>query len=335
MTLPTIQGIRNVFPHAYLEILLKPHLAPLFKRCTLIDDILFYPQGTGFELFKKETRLVQDLWSKQFDLAVILPRSVRSALIPFRARIPYRLGYSNLQRWVFLTHRLKETEEVLHCHQVDYYYAIARALGAADPREMPTLTTGKEEYAWAETFLTRERIGPDHCVIAVNPGSTYGSAKCWPAAKYRELARRLAKHPCVKIILIGGTDNASLVDDIAGSLDGGASMLVGEDLLRLAALLKKCHLLVTNDTGPMHLATAVGTPVVALFGSTDVKTTAPLGKGNRIIRETIECSPCLKRTCPENHLCMELITVDDVERVVMEKINISFKPGTGALQHVC
>jgi heptosyltransferase-2 len=320
ITLPAIRGIRDVFPGAHLEILLKPHLASLFKQCTFLDACLFYPEGSGYDLIRKEKKLIEKIREKKFDLAVIFPRSLRSSLIPYLARIPFRVGFQSSHRGIFLTHGLRETQELLRCHQVEYYYHIARALGTREPWDLPELSIGREEHSWAHAFLQHAGIADNHLVIAINAGSTYGVAKCWQPEKFAELARRLTNNRSIKIILIGGNNNASLVDALALHLDGRAFKAVGHDLLNLAALLKRCHLVISNDTGPMHIAAAVGTPVVALFGSTNPTTTGPLGKEHHIVRKDIQCSPCLKRKCPENHACMSFISVDEVEQVVQEHL---------------
>jgi heptosyltransferase-2 len=328
ITLPAIRGIRNLFPDAHLEILLKPHLAALLRQCRYLDGCLHYPEGNGYDLIRKEKELIESLRGKKFDLAVIFPRSLRSALIPYLARIPFRVGFLSSHRGILLTQGLKETKDLLQCHQVEYYYHIAQALGAKEPWVVPELPVGSEEDSWADAFLQHAGIAHNHVVIGINAGATYGSAKCWQPEKFAELARRLTSNPAIKIILIGGNNNASLVDTLACDLDGHAIKAVGHDLLNLAALLKRCHLVITNDTGPMHIAAAVGTPVVALFGSTNPATTGPLGNNHHIVRKDLQCSPCLKRHCPEQHACMTFITVDDVFRLVqkhLERYRVSNK----------
>jgi len=323
ITLPTIKGIRGVFSRAHLAILVRPHLSSLFGRCAFVDEIIPYPEDAGFDLILKERELAKGISQKQFDLAVIFPRSFRSALIPYLARIPFRMGYSSCKRGMLLTHRLEEREEVLACHQVGYYYHMARSLGARYKWEQPNLSVGREEHDWALEFLKNAGINESHLLIGINPGSTYGTAKCWFTERYLELTRRLIRRAHVKIILVGGKDNLSLINHIASNLNGQIIKAVGKDILQLAALLKRCHLFISNDTGPMHVAAAVGTPVVAIFGSTNPVSTSPLGRGHRIVRKEVPCSPCLKRDCPKDRRCMELITVDEVERAVMEQLNIS------------
>lgn len=316
ITLPALRGIRSALPDARITILLKPYLAPLFRRCTFLDGNLLYPEGSGYGLIRKEKKLIETLRAQRYDLAVILPRSLRSALIPFCARIPLRVGFQSSCRGMFLTHGLAETKERLRCHQVEYYYHIARALGTREPLAHPALAIGSEEHAWADAFCKQAGIADEHNIIAINPGSTYGAAKCWQPEKFAELARRLTAIPAVKVIFVGGYNNAALVDSLALQFRDRAATAVGQDLLNLAALLQRCHLVISNDTGPMHIAAAVGTAVVALFGSTNPALTGPLGRGHRILKKDVPCSPCLKRTCPENHACMELLSVDEVEEAV-------------------
>ena len=323
ITLPTIKGIREVFPRVHLAVLVRPHLSSLFERCDFVDEIIYYPEGIGFDLILKERGLVKEISQKQFNLVVIFPRSFRSALIPYLARITFRMGYSACKRGILLTHGVEESKELLACHQVEYYYHIARSLGATHMWESPNLSVGREENEWALEFLKNAGIDESHLLIGINPGSTYGTAKCWFIERYLELTRRLIRHLHAKIILVGGKDNVSLVNHIASNLDGQIIKVVGKDILQLAALLKRCHLFISNDTGPMHVAAAVGTPVVAIFGSTNPVSTSPLGRGHRIIRKEVSCSPCLKRDCPEDRRCMGLISVDEVEKVVMEQLNIS------------
>lgn len=323
ITLPTIKGIRKVFSNADITVLVHSHLSSLFEKCDFVDEIIPYPKGDGLSLILKERVLVKGIHRKQFGLAVILPRSFRSALIPYLARIPYRIGYDVCQRGMLLTHRLDEKEEVLACHQVEYYYRMAQSLGVTQPYELPNLVVGREEEGWAHAFLKDAGIDESALLLGINPGSTYGSAKCWFPERYLELTQRLIGRVDAAVLLVGGKDNAPLINYIASNLDGRIVKLVGEDLLKLAALMKRCHLFITNDTGPMHIAAAVGTPVVALFGSTNPLTTSPLGRGHRIVRKEVSCSPCLKRVCPDDHRCMDIISVDEVERVVMEQLELS------------
>lgn len=320
LTMPALEGLSRLLPNASITLLVRDHLRALFRHAPWANKVLVLPQARGTALLLEEARLVRRIKDERFDLALIFPRSPRAALPGFFAGIPYRVGYACNGRGVFLTHALQETGQLLRCHQADYYYHLVQFLGDCGARELPRLHIGDDDEAWAESFCDESGITRDHALIALNPGSTYGPAKCWPPARYIELARRLLSFPRNQLLLVGGADNAGLIEYMHLSLNRRALIAMGKDLLRLAALLKRCNLLITNDTGPMHMAAAGEIQVIALFGSTDPVTTSPLGPGNRVIRRQTDCSPCLKRRCPRDHRCMEALSVDEVEAVVMEQM---------------
>jgi heptosyltransferase-2 len=318
LTLPALEGLRRLLPEAFITIVVKDQLRPLFSNAPWADEVLALPQGSGRALLQGEARLVSRLRNQRFDLALIFPRSPRAALTPYLAAVRWRLGYACNGRGMVLTHALKEPEELRQRHQADYYYHLVHYLGDCGARQLPRLYLSGDDEEWAASFCHDAGISQEHMVIALNPGSTYGPAKCWPPGRYIELARRLLSSARIRLFLVGGADNARLIDYMYLSLNRRVTRAVGKDLNRLAALLKRCHLLITNDTGPMHMAAAVGTPVIALFGSTDPRTTSPLGPRSRVIRRETECSPCLRRVCPSDHRCMEALTVDEVQAAAYE-----------------
>jgi heptosyltransferase-2 len=320
LTMPSLEGLSRLLPKASITLLVRDHLSALFRHAPWANEVLVLPQARGTALLFEEARLVRRIKEERYDLALIFPRSPRAALPGFCAGIPYRVGYACNGRGVFLTHALQETGRLLRCHQADYYYHLVQFLGDCGARELPRLHIGDDDEAWAESFCDEAGVTGDHALIALNPGSTYGPAKCWPPARYIELARRLLSSPRNRLLLVGGADNAGIIEYMDLSLNRRALRVLGKDLLRLAALLKRCDMLITNDTGPMHMAAAVATPVIALFGSTDPVTTSPLGPDSRVIRRQTDCSPCLKRRCPRDHRCMEALSVDEVEAMVMEQM---------------
>ncbi len=320
LTMPALEGLRRLLPNARITLMVRDHLSALFRHAPWANEVLALPQARGTAQLREEVRLIRRIKGERYDLALILPRSPRAALPAFFAGIPYRVGYACNGRGVLLTHAPPETGQLLQCHQTDYYYHLVQFLGDCGARRRPRLHIGGDDDAWAESYCSEAGVTGEHALIALNPGSTYGPAKCWPSARYIELARRLLSFPRNRLLLVGGTDNAVLIEYMHLSLNRRALIAMGKDLMRLAALLKRCDLLITNDTGPMHMAAAVETPVIALFGSTDPVTTSPLGPRNRVIRRQTDCSPCLKRRCPRDHRCMEALSVDEVEAVVMEQM---------------
>jgi len=176
----------------------------------------------------------------------------------------------------------------------------------------PRLEIPADAAAWAE-----ERM-PGGPWIGFNPGATYGAAKQWFPDRFIELGRKLAKRG--KLVVVGGPAEAELGETVAKGI-GGICIAGRTTVSQLAAAIARCELFVTNDTGPMHVADAVGTPMVAIFGPTDWIVTPPFGKNHRIVRHEIECSPCLKRVCPlGHHDCMKKVGVDQVLRACEESL---------------
>ncbi len=304
MSLPTIRSLRAMHPRARLAVLTKPAFADLYRGVPAVDDILLHERGG----VKQWVRTVKELRKKRFDLALILPRSFSSAVLIYSAKIPRRVGYAAEGRRILLTDAPEPPRE--RVHRARTYHHLLRALGDPPPVRPPRLELLPEAADWA-----RERLPGDDW-IGLNPGATYGIAKQWPEERFIELGRRLAKR--ARIAVVGGPSEAKLGERVAGAV-GGLNLAGRTGVSQLAAALARCSLLVTNDTGPMHVADAVGTPLVAVFGSTDWITTPPFGKNHAIVRHEIECSPCLKRTCPlKHHDCMKRVTVDRVHRACRE-----------------
>jgi heptosyltransferase-2 len=194
-------------------------------------------------------------------------------------------------------------------------------LGHLESVPSPRLFLREEERGWAQKRLEELGLLDGRPLIGINPGAAYGLAKCWHPDRFAELGRRLSEKWKATALIFGREEERGMADKILKNLGGGGVDFTGKTrLLQLAALLERCRLLVTNDTGTMHVASAVGTPVVAIFGSTDPVATGPWGDGHVVVKKEVSCSPCFKRVCPTDHRCMELITVDEVEEIVDNKL---------------
>ncbi|NWF94054.1 MAG: lipopolysaccharide heptosyltransferase II [Syntrophaceae bacterium] len=330
LTYPTIQGLKAIFPDCHLTILAPSHLAELWRTFPYVDEVIHFQKRKGIGFLWEDLRLASSLREKRFDLAVILPRSFHSAFQVYLARIPIRIGYQNRGRSFLITHGISRTEEVLRIHRVLYYRRLIDPLGRMDGFPPPRIFLRDEDRRWAEERLKEMRLLDGRVLVGMNPGAAYGSAKCWDPDRFGELGRRVSSKWKATVLLFGRDEERPMARAILQHLKEGGTDLTGRTgLLQLAALLERCHLLVTNDTGTMHVAAAVGTPVVAIFGSTDPLTTGPWGEGNIVVKKDVSCSPCSKRICPTDHRCMKLITVDEVEEAVGRKLReLDGRPGT-------
>lgn len=321
ITIPTIYGIRNVFPQAHISVLAKNTIADLFRTVPVINEIIPFHKKRGVEKFFMPVRLAQTLKQKAYDLAIIFSRSFGTALMCFVAGIPKRIGFDSNVRNILLTEILERDQNSLECHQVHYYKKVLEPFGSKQFPELPYLVQPEAEMKWAREFLLSKNTGSSAFIVGLNPGSTNAEAKQWLPERFEELAQRLIlKYDC-EIIIFGDSSTSPLASKITDRLERGVIDVTGQtSVLQLAALLTYCDVLVTNDTGPMHLACAVGTPVVAIFGSTNPDTTAPLGPNSIIVRANMTCRPCFKRKCPEgHHKCMHAVSVDDVENAVLRQ----------------
>ena len=328
LSYPAVQQLKILFPKSHLAIFIPGYLVDLWKTFPYVDEIIPFQKQKGIGSIWEDVNLSQSLKERNFDLAVILPRSFRSAFHMFLARIPIRIGYQSEGRSLFLTHGVRRTKEVLHGHRVHYYQRLIEPLGKIESPPSPKIFLREEDRRWVDRALKDLGIPEGKPLIAMNPSATYGLAKCWYPDRFGKLGKRLVEKWQAKVLLFGKEEERPIVLEILHHLGTKGIDLTGKTgLLQLAGLLERCTLLVTNDTGTMHVATAVGTPVVALFGPTPPLMTGPWGKEHVVVKKDVPCSPCWKRICPTDHQCMELITVDEVEEIVDRKLEErNYKP---------
>jgi heptosyltransferase-2 len=286
----------------------------------------------------------------------VLPNSPRSAIEIWLAHIPQRIGYSQPWRNSFLTravptrpghvHMRKPTMRELRlliadpriatrgfkppttAHQIYEYLHLVAALGASDEPTPPSLVvTPAEVEAAGQKFGLLESLKAARPIFGLNPGAEYGPAKRWPAEQFIAAARNIQERTSCVWLILGGKGDAALADEIHSALRAPPSTLhnlAGQTSLReLMALLKLCRVLLTNDTGPMHVAAALGTPVVALFGSTAPELTGPGLPGDlrhRLLTSDAPCSPCFLRECPIDFRCLRAIGSDRVVAAVLEAV---------------
>jgi heptosyltransferase II len=326
LSYPTVQQLKTLFPKSHLAVLIPSYLVDLWKTFPYVDEIIPFQKKGGIGSLWEDLNLGQSLKERNFDLAVILPRSFRSALHIYLARIPIRIGYRDEGRSLFLTHGIRRTKEMLRVHRVYYYQKLLEPLGKIEDPPSPQIFLREEDRKWADQVLKDLEIPEGKPLIGMNPGATYGLAKCWYPDRFGEVGKRLSEKWETRVLLFGKEEERPIVHEILKHMGTKGIDLTGKTgLLQLAALMERCTLLVTNDTGTMHVATAVGTPVVAIFGSTPPLTTGPWGDRHVVVKRDVSCSPCWKRICPTDHRCMELITVDEIEEVVDKQLRCKKK----------
>jgi len=309
LILPALSGLRTLFPQAQVAVLAVPRVAPVFQGHPAVSEIISYARPDN----KGRWRLIKQLRARRFDCALLFPNSWESALVAWGGGIPQRVGYNTEYRTPFLTTVIKGPEKLGHLHQVYRHLGLLRAFGKRVPMAFPRLYVEDRELVQAQDLLAERGIDCRQLIIGLSPGATYGTAKQWYAERFAAVADQLQADFKAQVVLLGGPGDRAIACQIVNQMRHPPVNLVGDTELRTAlAVIKHLALLITNDSGLMHVAAALGVPLVSLFGSTDLDNTGPFTPLATVLRHAVPCSPCLKRECPTDHRCMELITVAEV-----------------------
>jgi len=324
-TLPSLAALRACFPDAHVTWVIEEAASDLIADHPLLDRILVSPRkrwirnlksGRFMMVFKEFRAFIRDLRARPYDLVIDFHGLLKSAVIVFLSGGKRKLGYDSLQEFsgLFLTEKIPEDMEK---HAVDRYLDFPRYLGA-DPGKPSFLISVTDAVAQRTDLLLRTHLPePGRPFIAVSP-QAFWETKLWDDEKFAELCDRIMEALKLPVLFTGGDRPA--IERIQTRMRHPAINLAGRTTLReLACLFSLAEILITTDSGPMHLAAAMGTPVVALFGPTDPKRTGPYGEGHWVIRQALPCSPCFLKTCATRR-CMTEITVDRVFEAVQGQL---------------
>ncbi len=339
MTLPAIRSLRKSLPETKLSLLVKPWVSAIFEKNPNIDEIITYNERHRGILGK--IRLSRILSKKGFSCAILFQNAFDAAFITFLSGIKERAGYKRDGRGFLLTRAVKVPKKDINRHQIYYYLDLLENLGLKAEYSDPYIYISLDEKLSARSLLKELR----RPIMGINPGAEYGSAKRWFPERFAEVAGWFIKDTNGSVVIFGSKKEEDIAHRIEylinkqdsekrSSLNSQQSSIIMADdqcpmtddrsLLNLAgktslreliSLISECDVFVTNDSGPLHISYAVGTPLVAIFGSTDPELTGPPSNvvSNVVINHKFSCSPCFERTCRNNDLrCMYAITSDDV-----------------------
>ncbi len=320
MALPALNGLREAFPHSRIEALTGSWVAQLLKAYPPLDDVWSYEtQGR----YRALLGMAASIRSRGYDLALLMPNSFRVALLSFLGGVRARVGYKSDCRGFLLTHSLQRDERACSLHMVEYYLELLRALGMEPIPSSPKLTVDDKQRLRAARIFQQNSVKTSRPLVGILPGAQNSVAKIWLSSRFARVADLIIHNFGASVVFFGGSGDSSRVEEVRRQMQEPSVTLAGQIPLEiLAAAIERCRVFVTNDTGPMHIAAAVGTPVVAIFGSTDPRITAPYCGPCSIIQANVPCSPCGKRKCDRNLECMQAISVDDVLRAVEYQIKL-------------
>lgn len=320
MTIPALRQLRRLFPKAHITLATRAWAKGLFADANFLDDLQVH-EGSGLRSVVQQVRQ----WRKvNFDLAVLFPNSLETALVASLARVPLRIGYATDGRQALLTHPLAIPEWRESKHEVFYYLKIVAELEWLINHEQTfldiqpdgSLEVSETRKASARDFLRARGLNDadsGQALVALCTGSINSRAKRWPAERYAALADRLIDELAAEVLLVGSSAEAQVSLEVSRHMRNKPAILTGEtDLAELVAILSLVDLLVTNDTGPAHIASALGRRTLVIFGPTNPLTTRPFSQFGEIVRQPPDCAPCMLRDCPIDHRCMTAIMPDDV-----------------------
>ncbi len=310
MNTPFLGRLRETFPKAHIVCLGRKNVVGLFRHHPWVDEIweINDSQKRGFHEAASRLRKLKA------DVGFLLPNSIRTAALFAAGKVKIRVGYNRDLRRYLLTHPVTLRPEDLAVHEVKYYLRLLHLWQDKSLDPLPLkLEVTEEEKDSMRSFLESKGMSDDKMIVGVNPAALYGSAKRWLPDRYAQVGRHFVDKYGAHVVVTGLPEERGVAEVVCKEGGPGFYNAAGEMSLReLMAFLNRCNLYFTNDSGAMHIAAALYTPLIAVFGSTDWVTTAPLGEFSRIVRVETPCAPCILRHCPIDHRCMTGVTAEMV-----------------------
>jgi len=321
MGTPILADLRAAFPKSSITAMALYPLCTLLEHDPHIDELFCFIKPHKMGRRKEKRNIIQKLKTGKYDLGILLPNSFSSAWWFWQGNVKRRIGFSGNLRSLFLTQPLPFPKNRDSQHLVLTYKELLKPLQIPISETIPHLYVTNKEREVAGELLAQHGVKKENILVGFNVGAAFGTAKCWLPERFKEVADRLLQNPNIFTVFFGDINTAPAIKDICQELNSRAINLAGTTSLReLAALISLCDVLLTNDSGPMHIASALDIPLVALFGSTNDITTGPYNKKAKVIHKHVSCSPCYLRNCPIDFRCMKNIEVDEVYQTVIEQI---------------
>lgn len=334
MTIPAMRELNRIFPDSHLTLWTRPWAEGIFRDADFVDEIITFDKKPRW--LKPTLAEAEMLKKEKFDLAIVFTNSFESALVTKLANIPRRIGFNKDLRGLLLTDPIAVPEWKGRAHEVFYYLELVKQ---SESRILGTQTVGmaspdirldvsEERLAEARTKLGKAGVDLSRPLVAIGPGSTNSRAKRWPAERFASLADLLSIDS--NVIIIGTANEQSVAADVRKHAISTPIDLTGRtNLDEATAILSVADLFVSNDMGLAHVASAVGTETIVIFGPTNDVTTRPYGENSTVIRHQVECSPCMLRDCPIDHRCMTAVSVDKV----FETATLRLQPASPIISH--
>jgi len=314
LSTPVIQALRDSYPQAYIAMMVSPYAQEIVAGNPYLDKVIVLDKEDEHKNWLRSIKLIRELKRMKFDLALILHPTKRVHLLTFFSAIPKRVGYDRKSGFL-LTDRIKHTKQYGEKHELEYNLDLLRYLGIPLKDKNLFMPIKLEAEEWVKGLFRQEKINDTDKLLCLNPAASCPS-KIWPAERFAQAADELVRKYGFKALVIAGPKDIRLADNLIKHMRSAAINLAGKtSLTQLASLLKRCSLFVSNDSGPVHIASAVGTPVISIFGRNQAglgpKRWGPVGKQDKVLHKA-SCLECLAHNCRKEFACLKAISVEDV-----------------------
>lgn len=314
MMMPSLGALKKAFSHAQTTVLANPMVVALLENHPAVDRTMTIDKGKGFlSSFKECMGVISWLRGERFDLAVLFQNAFEAAFLAYMGGVRYIVGYDTDGRGLLLTHKVIRDRDILSVHQVEYFLGLVEAMGWPAEEREPVLYIDDEDMKSTSLMLSSFGIEDNCLVVGLNPGALYGPAKRWPEDRFAVIGDWAVERWGARVLLLGSLSEKEVGSRVAHYMKTNPTDLCGRTTLGQAmALIRRCNFFLTNDSGLMHVAAAFDIPMVAIFGPTNPVATGPVSRNARIVRGSVNCSPCLKEACPYDHTCMLSIDPEEV-----------------------
>ena len=328
MSIPALQHLRKHHPDAHIAVLARPSVGALYGRESFCDELIPYEAPRGWRGWQQKRQIARQLDKLQFDCSILLQNAFEAAALVWLARIPSRIGYARDGRGIFLSQsvRVPKPGEIPR-HQRFYYLELLKRAGLIDGYQTnghirlshapDAAREGRYRFAAASVFEP---------VVGVAPGAAYGGAKRWLPERFAEAAVHVAEERRATVAVFGSREEFPICEAVREQVERAGKRCLNfagvTSLAEFIELAAACEVFLTNDSGPMHIASALGVPTVAIFGATDHIATGPTGDNSSVVRQPVDCSPCLLRECPIDHRCMTAVSAEQVASTALSLVEL-------------
>ncbi|MDD4956472.1 MAG: lipopolysaccharide heptosyltransferase II [Candidatus Omnitrophica bacterium] len=325
LSTPVARHLRKLYPDAYIAFMVKPGNRDIVEDNPDINEVIIYDKEGAQKGFVGTVLFAWELRKKRFDTAIILHPTNRSHIVAFLAGIPERVGYDKRLPFL-LTKRAPHIKQEGAKHEIDYNFDLL-ALAGVDVTlydRMPYMSTSDADKKMVDAVIKDNGLTGE--LVAMHVGASCRS-KRWPTGRFAEVADRISKEFGARVIFVGGNESEGMSSSVVSLMKEEPVDLTGGLLLgEFAEFLSRCRLLISNDSGPVHVAVAVGTPVIAVFGRKDAglspRRWGPVGAGDTVLHKDVGCERCLAHECERDFACIKAVTVDEVMSSVSKVLGV-------------